>query len=293
MGWTLDDVTKPYGDQLAIKLRVVETDVTSEFKQAIPAQPGRYVFSAKEYEPSGGWAANQFVFHYQLEPYLTDWDAYAQYGKFEGTYKDDSLTTQAALLAAGSQYLQSVSQPTVTISLSATDLYDLNPELNPNEELTIAGTVTVIDDVLGIEQECVIAKIDKNDMTQPHTLDTLTLNNVHLSASKLMAQLGKTAQRSPKYLQGQTVETPYTTAVAASSTSPGTSTFTIRDITTLTHAVRLTIDTPTSFTLTVDGTPLGQTFAGYSNVDITQYLKQSHNGQPTSGEHYVTVLPSS
>jgi len=70
-------------------------------------------------------------------------------------------------------------------------------------------------------------------------------------------------------------------------------TFSIRDVTTLAQDVRLTVDTPSSFTLTVDGTPLGQTFAGYSNLDIMRYLKQSHNGQPTTGEHYVTVLTTS
>jgi hypothetical protein len=288
MGLTGSTVT-PYVWQLANQIRVVETDVTSQFYQAYDQYPGRFVETPIEnYVPN-----SQYVFHYQHAPYLTDWDAYQAYGKFEGTYKDDTLTTQAALLAAGSQYLSSYSQPTMTISLGAVDLYEIDPNVNWDDELTVGGTVMIRDGDLDLEQECIITKMVKMDLTKPHQIDTLEMNNVHMTTQGYMAQLGGSANKTRKYQQGQTVETPYPTAVAATSTSPGTMTFSIRDVTTLAQDVRLTVDTPGSFTLTVDGTPLGGTFAGYSNVDIMAYLKQSHNGQPTTGEHTVTVLPTS
>lgn len=236
--------------QLATSFVFIKTDVTAAFKQARPDQPGRYVFiSSSAYTPGAN-----YIFHYRHAPYLINWDAYVQYGKIEGTYKDDSITTQTALLNVGSQYLRSVSEPVVTISLSAADLYDLDPVKNWAEELTIGGLVTVIDDVLGIEQQCVIAHIEKNDLTQPHQIDTLTLNNVHMSAKKLLAQLSKTNQKSPKYLQGQTVETPYSVAASGSSSM----TFNIRDVTTLTHGVRLTVAPPagSTFYISVDGNTL-------------------------------------
>jgi len=289
MGWTENDVSKPYGDQLAIQVRVIDTDVTSQFYQAYDQYPGRFVETPIEYYVPN----SQYVFHYQHAPYLTDWNAYQAYGKFEGTYKDDTLTTQAALLAAGSQYLSSYSQPTMTISLGAVDLYEINPNVNWDDELTVGGTVMIRDGDLDLEQECVITKMVKMDLTKPHQIDTLEMNNIHMTTQGYMAQLGGSANKVRKYQQGQTVETPYPAAVAATSTSPGTLTFSIRDVTTLAQDVRLTVDTPGSFTLTVDGTPLGATFTGYSNVDIMAYLKQSHNGQPTTGEHTVTVLPTS
>ena len=279
----------PFVWQLANKLKVIDYDVTAQFKQAIPAQPGRYIFSANQYKPSGGWAANQFVFYYKHAPYLINWDAYNKYGKFEGTYKNDAITTQSALLLAGSQYLQSASQPAITVSLSAADLYDLDPDKNWAEELTIGSLVTVIDDTLGTEETCLITKIEKQDLTQPHALDTFTLNNVHMSTQKLMAQAVKNAQRSPKYQQGQTVETPYTTAGSVSSGSPAEMQFYIRDATTLTHSVRLTIDTPGAFQVYVDGNDVGSVTAGMNEIDVIDYLKQSHNGQPTPGIHTVEV----
>jgi hypothetical protein len=280
---------------LAFQIRTVGTDLTSHFQQSDAAHPGRQIKCPIAYYNSSA----PYIFHFQHAPYMQAWDAYDSYGKFEGTYKDDSLTTQNALINAGAQYLNANSQPMYTVSLSAADLYDLDPVKNWAEELTIGGAVTVIDDRIldnngnPLQLTAIITKIEKQDLTQPHTLDTLTLDNVHLSAHKMMAQIARAAQRSPKYLQGQTVETPYPGAVAASSTSPGTMTFSIRDVTTLTQAVRLTVDTPGEFTLKVDGTALGLTLSGFNNVDVMQYLTTSHNGQPTPGNHTVEVLPTS
>jgi hypothetical protein len=232
---------------------------------------------------------------YAHTPYLISWDAYEQYGLYEGPYKDDTLTTQTALLQAGAQYIQSMSQPSMTISLGASDLYDLDPVANWTEELYVGAPVMVIDDVLNLQQQCVITKIDKQDLTQPHAIDTLTLNNVHLSAQKLLAQLAKTHQKVRNYQQGQTVETPYTTSGSVSSGSPAEMTFYIRDATTLTHSVRLTIDTPGSFQVYVDGNSVnsGQVFSGMNEIDVMDALTKAHNGQPTPGVHTVTVYTPS
>ena len=270
--------------QLAVQIRTVGVDTTSQFTQS-GNDPGRMVKTpVSNYVPGA-----TYTYHYEHTPYIINWDAYDQYGKIEGTYKDDSITTQNALYLAAQQYLMSASQPAMTISLSAADLYDLDPVKNWAEELTVGGLVRVIDDVLGFDADCIVTKIEKQDLTQPHQIDTLTLNNVHLSAQKLMAQLSKTSQRTPKYLQGQTVETPYTTAGASSSGSPAQMTFSIRDATTLTHSVRLSIEAPGSFTLAVDGNAVSGTFHGMNEIDVIDYLTKAHNGQPTPGVHTVTV----
>jgi hypothetical protein len=297
MGWTANDVTKPYADQLAIQIRAVETNVTSSFYQAYNDYPGRFIMSPQNQQETiapNGWSAYQWVFHYQHAPYIVNWPAYEQYGKWEGTFKDDSLTTQAALLTAGSQHLGVVSQPVETISLSAVDLYDLDPTTYADDELTYGGTVRIIDDVLGIDETCIITKIAKTDLTQPHVIDTLTLNNVHLSAPKLMAQLSKNAQRYPKYVPGATVETPYTTTGSVSSDSPAEMTFYIRGDTTLTQSVRLTIDTPGSFQVYVDGNSVnsGKVYSGMNEIDVMDALTKAHNGQPTPGVHTVEVHSS-
>ena len=294
MGIKSGGTISPYLWQLANQIRVIDTDVTSSFYQAYNEYPGRFIMSPQNQQETiapNGWSAYQWVFHYQHAPYIVNWPAYEQYGKWEGTFKDDSLTTQAALLAAGSQHLATVSQPVETISLSAVDLYDLDPITYPEDELTCGGTIRIIDDVLNIDDTCIIAKIEKQDLTQPHVIDTLTLNNVHLSASKLMAQLSKRAQRYPKYVPGATVETPYTTAGSVSSGSPAEMSFYIRDATTLTQSVRLTVDTPGSFQVYVDGNSVdgGRVFSGMSEIDVMDSIKKAHNGQPTPGVHTVTV----
>jgi hypothetical protein len=290
----MPDGEPPFVWQLANQIRVIDTDVTSSFYQAYNDYPGRFVMSPQNQQETiapNGWSAYQWVFHYQHAPYIINWPAYEQYGKWEGTFKDDSLTTQAALLAAGSQHLGVVSQPVETISLSAVDLYDLDPTTYADDELTYGGTVRIIDDVLGIDETCIITKIAKTDLTQPHVIDTLTLNNVHLSASKLMAQLSKGVQRYPKYVPGATVETPYTTTGSVSSDSPAEMTFYIRDATTLTHSVRLTIDTPGAFQVYVDGNSVngGQIYSGMNEIDVMDALTKAHNGQPTPGAHTVEV----
>jgi len=282
----------PSGDvsQLAIKIRTIANDVTSQFKQSGP-YPGREVkCPVADYDPT-----QQYTFHYMMAPCLIAWENYEALGKrkFEGTYKDDSLTTQGALLQAGAQFLSSYSQPTMTISLGAVDLYDIDPNVNWDDELKRGGAVQIIDDDLDLNQECVITKIVKMDLTQPHKIDTLEMNNIHMSTQQYISQLGGSANKTRKYQQGQTVETPFNAGIAASSTSPGTMTFYIRDVTTLTQAVRLTVDTDNTFTLTIDGTATGQAYSAYSNVDITQYLTKSHNGQPTPGPHTATVLIAS
>lgn len=277
----------PYAWQAAIKVNLITTDVTSQFLQGDNKEPGRWVKCAiADYD-----STQPYYIHCRLNEYLTAWDAIKKYGLYEGTLKDDTCTTQAALLAVGTQYLQAMSQPSMTVSLSAADLYDLDPEANWGEELYTGAPVMVIDDVLDLELQCVVTKIGKTDLTQPHVIDTLNLNNVHLSAQKLLAQLAKTHQKVRNYQQGQTVETPYTTAGSVSSDSPAEMTFYIRDATTLTHSVRLTVDTPGMFQIYVDGNAVngGQVFSGMNEIDITDAMQQAHNGQVTPGAHTVTV----
>ena len=188
-------------------------------------------------------------------PYLINWDAYKKYGKYEGTLKDDTITTQAGLMAAGGQYLASVSEPSMTISLGAVDLYAIDPEKNWAEELTVGGEVRVIDDVIGLDEECIITKIDKTDLTQPHTIDTLTLNNVHINAQKLLAQIATREKKIHGYMQGQTVESPQVMAQAGDASTPVYMALSIRDVTTLTHGVKLSILPPgtSTFKIVIDG----------------------------------------
>jgi len=285
-GAALPPATDVYKWQYAFKLRTYQADVTTQFQQSGNYQGREVKTPMTDYDPSA-----TYYFHYQSAGYLQAWDAYEKYGHYEGTLKDDTLTTQTALLQAGAQYLQSMCEPSMTISLGASDLYDLNPDANWSEELTVGAPVMVIDDLLGLEQQCVITKIDKSDLTQPHVIDTLTLNNVHLSAQKLLAQLAKTHQKVRNYQQGQTVETPYTTSGSVSSGTPATMQFYIRDATTLTHSVRLTVDTPGTFQIYVDGNSVnsGLVFSGMNEVDVMDALTQAHNGQPTPGVHTVSV----
>ena len=287
-------VEPPYTWQYAFQLTYIDTDLTSKFYQAYSAYPGRGVKCAISTYAPWKQSGRRIIFHYRHAPYMQNWDAVDQYGVYEGTYKDDSVTTQTALQMSAAQYLNSVSQPTMTIALSAPDLYAIDPEANWDEELFVGAPVTVIDEVLGLEEVCVVTKIDKQDLTQPHNIDTLTLNNVHLTAQKLMAQLQKTHQQVIKYQQGQTVETPYTTAGSSTSSSPAVMNFYIRDATTLTHSTRVTIEAPGAFTVDVDGhtSVLSGPGGGVQEVDVLAYLTKSHNGQPTPGVHTVTVHTS-
>ena len=181
----IPDNYDPYGEQLAFKLWVTGTDVTSQFKQSNNKYPGRYVSCpASDYVDS-----EPYIFHYMHSPYLINWDAEDKYGKYEGTWKNDAITTQSALMVAGAQYLTAVSEPTMTISLSAVDLYNIDPEKNWAEELVVAGTVRVIDDLMELDELCMITEIERQDLTQPHKIDTLTLNNIHINTQKLLAQV--------------------------------------------------------------------------------------------------------
>jgi hypothetical protein len=256
--FTGDGVSDPYHYQIACKMVNVDVGVTGQFKQAIPAQPGRYVFSASEYEPTDGWEAHQYVMHYRHAPYIINWDAYEKYGKFEGVYKDSSITTQAALLSVGSQYLKAVSEPAMTISLSAVDLYNIDPVKNWGEELVKGAEVHVIDDLMGLDEVCVITKIDKLDLTKPHAVDTLTLNNVHINAQKLLAQIATREKRMRNYLQGTTVEYPCTAVQLAASGMTAVTEFDIKDTSELIHSVRLNITPPSgaTFVINIDGNPV-------------------------------------
>jgi hypothetical protein len=231
----------PFTWQVGWSHTTMATDVTHQFYMTSLGNPGRFITCRrKDYVPN-----TPYVYYYNHAPYLMAWDAYNKYGKIEGTYKNDALTTQDALLKGATEYLRSVSEPIVTFSVSAADLYDLDPQTNWAEELTLGGLVTVSDDVLGIEQQCVISKITKPNLNNPHDIQ-IQLDNVHLNAAKLLANLASAHQTMPKYLQGQTVASPYTTVSQADAAHPAQLYFEIRDVTQLTHSVKLTI-TPTAY----------------------------------------------
>jgi len=241
--------------QSAFSLVTITTDVTSSFKQSNNARPGTQIkCPVSDYDGSAWWP-----FYYRHAPYLQDWAAYEEYGKYEGTYKDSSIQTQDALIKMGTQYLNSYSSPTTTISLSAADLYELDPEKNWAEELELGGAVTVIDDVMGLQVECIITKIGKNDLTQPHQVDTLTLDNIHMSAQKMFAQLAKTHQTTAKYQQGTTVETPFNIQTLADSSNQAVLEFQIRGMTQVMQGVKVSVNT----------SPYQQ--AGSSGVTNTEY----------------------
>ena len=248
----------PWAHQIACNLAITDVDCTSKFLQADLGQPGRYLFCRVSDRPSGGWSAYQWVFHYMHSPYLINWDAYTKYGKYEGTLKDDTITTQAGLIATGSQYLASVSEPSMTISLGAVDLYAIDPEKNWAEELTVGGAVRVIDDLIGLDEECIITKIDKNDLTQPHTIDTLTLNNIHINAQRLLAQIATREKKIHGYMQGTTVESPQASVQSGDTSTPAYMALSIRDVTTLVHGVKLSILPPGNgtFKMVIDGNPV-------------------------------------
>lgn len=247
--------SSPWSYQMACKLAIISTDYTSRFVQADLGEPGRYLFCRAGDAPSGGWWQHQFIFHYKHSPYLINWETYKKYGKYEGVFKDDSITTQAGLIAAGSNYLASVSEPSMTISLGAVDLYNIDPEKNWAEELTVGGEVRVIDDVMGLDEMCIITRINKADLTQPHTIDTLTLNNINPNAQKLIAQIATRNKKMYNYMQGQTVEAPQGAASAGDAETPVYMALMIRDVTDLTHAVKMSVRSPgdVAFKIEIDG----------------------------------------
>jgi hypothetical protein len=255
-------------NQIAFAKYTAAVNVTDQFVQSWAATPGRMVKThTSNYQPS-----QPYYFHYRLASYLINWDAYQKYGKIEGTYKNDALTTQEALLKAGSEYLKTISQPVVTFSVSVADLYNLDPQVNWAEELHLGTEVTVVDAIMGIEQKCIVTKLTKPNLNQPHDIQ-IQLDNIHPNVPRLLAQLSASQLAAPKYLQGQTVSTPYTAITQADHNTPAYLKFKVRDVTTLAHEIRLVVtgaayqqagtsgvtnssDQPTAFYVSVDGNPV-------------------------------------
>ena len=53
--------------------------------------------------------------------------------------------------------------------------------------------------------------------------------------------------------------------------------------------MRLSIEAPGTFTIDVDNTVSKTVYAGMNEIDVTKYLTQAHNGQPTPGVHTIKV----
>jgi len=227
-----------YIEYPAMKINIITHDITPDFSQSNDNDnPGRNMkLALSNYNPN-----DTYYIHFQQAEYIIDWDAYAKFGKVEGTYKNDSLASQQALFNAASQYLSTISQPTFTISISAIDLFDIDPQKNWAEELSIGTTVRVIDPSIPLDFQCIITKITKNNLEQPHDIQ-IELNNLYTTAARSMANIHATAQTYPKYLSGQTVAAPYATAMYADSNNPATLYFEIKEGATLVPACTVSIN---------------------------------------------------
>jgi hypothetical protein len=183
------------------------------------------------------------------------WDAEAEYkAPFYGTFKDDSVISQNSLWLEGAQYLYANSQPTMTTSLGAVDLYEIDPTVNWNDEITIGGTIRVVDPDLNFDEEFIVTKISKMDMTKPHQFDTLELNNIHMTVQQYTAMLAGSASKTRKYQSGQTVEAIHAGNGEFSSGSMYEDYFEIRNETDLVHSIKLSAFSGVDgFYVTVDG----------------------------------------
>ena len=225
----------------ACVLHSITTDLTSEFQQSLNACPGwQLKMPIAKYSPT-----SQYWAHYQQAPWLIDWEAYSTMGKVEGTYKSDTLSSHDALFNAGANYLSTVSNPTYTISLSALDLYDLDPQKNWAEELRLGTTVMVLDAELNIQEQCLVTKITKDNLEQPHDIQ-IELNSLYATAARSMANINQSSITYPKYLSGQTVSAPYIMSGACTDTTPASLYFEIKEGSTLVPSVTISIN-PTPY----------------------------------------------
>jgi len=234
-----------------------------------PEQPGRYVkCPVDHYDP----AYDYYMFYY-LEPNLTAWDQLEEYGIIEGTMKNDSILSADALLNVGTQYLKSISQPVITLSISVADLYDLDPSRNWAEELKLGGQVTVMDDVLGINTRCTITKINKPNLNHPHEIN-IQLDNVHMNAQKMLANLSKKQLTAPKYAGGQTVSTPFSVSTQADTGNAAELYFDIREVSDLVHSAKLSFVPSPLQVASSTGVTTGDGTASHYAVKIDGYYIQ-------------------
>ena len=136
-----------YIERPAFILNQITTNLTSIFQQSNDPTPGLQVkMPIKNYSPN-----TQYYIHYLQAPWVVEWDAYQAVGKVEGTFKSDTLSSHDALFNAACNYLDGVSTPLFTISLSALDLYELDPQKNWGEELRLGTTVMILDPELNLQ----------------------------------------------------------------------------------------------------------------------------------------------
>jgi hypothetical protein len=237
-----------YDWQTAFKLAVWDYDMTTKFIQGPDARTVKTKIA--NYQADNAWFIN-----YQHGPYLMAWDAEGEYkAPFYGTFKDDSVISQNSLWLEGAQYLYANSQPTMTTSLGAVDLYEIDPTVNWNDEITIGGTIRVVDPDLNFDEEFIVTKISKMDMTKPHQFDTLELNNIHMTVQQYTAMLAGSASKTRKYQSGQTVEAIHAGNGEFSSGSMYEDYFEIRNETDLVHSIKLSaFSVVDGFYVTVDG----------------------------------------
>jgi hypothetical protein len=258
---------------------------------------------SSDYQPNSTYYA-----HFKLAPYLTAWDSIDQYGKIEGTWKDDTATTQDALLNSGTQQLIKVAQPILSWSVGVIDLYDLNPTVNWSEELRLGMNILVTDAKLDVTQLCMISKIQKNNLNTPHDIQ-LTLETILKDTPRLIAEQMSDTLDTHKYLGGQTVASPYVLTTQADGNNPGWFEFEIRPTTTLVPSLEFSLaaqayqqagssgittastsSMPVVYDIIIDGNSSG-IGSPCGATDILPYVTKNHQGQPTPGWHYIKVTP--
>jgi len=278
----------------------INTDVTDQFFFVDEKTIG---IIASNYIPT-----DEYYVAYPLAPWLSNQDAIDKYGMIEGTYKDDTATSQDALLKSGTQYLTKVSQPILSWSVGVVDLYDLNPTINWSEELKLGTNVLVMDEKLGVNELCMISKLQKTNLDTPHDIQ-LTLDAIYKNTPRLLAETMGDLQDKPKYEGGQVVATPYTLTTQADTNNPAWFEFEIRPSTTRVHSVEfslnsqpfqaagtggLTTGSATSASghvIEIDGTTVNSLSGECGSMDILPFLTLNHAGTPTPGWHYIKVTP--
>jgi hypothetical protein len=285
---------------LDVIINEINTDVTDQFFFVDEKTIG---IIASNYIPT-----DEYYVAYPLAPWLSNQDAIDKYGMIEGTYKDDTATSQDALLKSGTQYLTKVSQPILSWSVGVVDLYDLNPTINWSEELKLGTNVLVMDEKLGVNELCMISKLQKTNLDTPHDIQ-LTLDAIYKNTPRLLAETMGDLQDKPKYEGGQVVATPYTLTTQADTNNPAWFEFEIRPSTTRVHSVEfslnsqpfqaagtggLTTGSATSASghvIEIDGTTVNSLSGECGSIDILPFLTLNHAGTPTPGWHYIKVTP--
>jgi len=127
-----------------------------------------------------------------------------------------------------------------------------------------------MDDVLGINTRCTITKINKPNLNHPHEIN-IQLDNVHMNAQKMLANLSNKQLTAPKYAGGQTVSTPFSVSAQADTATAAELYFDIREVSDLVHSVKLSVVPSPLQVASSSGVTTGDTTARTYAVKIDGY----------------------